>query len=68
LEFSGFLRCEEAGVGGFAAEGAIKGDNRELGSGGKGAEIRISPVFGGGVAEAGQSTENMLQAARLVQA
>jgi hypothetical protein len=61
-------RGQEAGVCGFAAEGAVEGDEGELGGGGKGAEIGVGPVFGGGTAEAGQAAEDPFEAGRLIKA
>src|SRR5882762_10196838 len=61
------LRWEEPGVGGSAAEGAVKGDEGELGGGGESTKVGVGPVFGGGAAEAGEAAENAFEARRLVE-
>jgi len=62
------LRCEETGVCGAAAEGAIEGNEGELGGGSEGAEIGIGPIFCGGAAEASQAAGDAFEAAGLVEA
>lgn len=39
-------------------EGAVKGEEAELGCGGKGAEVGVGPILGGGAAEAREAAKD----------